>query len=237
MKTTNFRNLISVLAIGATTALLGTINSARAVPIVGQYIEDPRCDVVPTQGLRDELGQVGIFPANESLEINFQPTNQTVCVQNDGLANDWIVQIRNVSGQAWRDLFFVVDSGSTFGNADGSIRDVVGAPNVIADAMRIDGTVTLGVNNNLLFESGPVDEILQPGEIWRFNVSNFNNAGAAGGFQPPIFITPGRFAGSSPIGTTNGNASILANPVPEPGVISLVLGGAVAMLLRRPRRR
>jgi hypothetical protein len=89
----------------------------------------------------------------------------------------------------------------------------------------------------LFFESGPIDEILQPGEIWRFNVSNFMAITPAGGFQPPIFVTPGVFAGSSPFGTTNGNASILANPVPEPGVISIVIGSAAAMLMRRPRRR
>jgi hypothetical protein len=234
MKTTNLRNRLSTLAL-ATAALFGAINSAHAVPVAGQYLEDARCDPIPNQGLRHELGQQGPFPINEGLEINFQASTFTVCVPNDGLANDWNVQIRNVSGQAWKDLFFVVDAGTTFGNADGSIRDAVGAPNVFTDAMRIDGTVTLGVNNNLLFESGPVDEILQPGEIWRFNVSNFNNATAAGGFQPPIFITPGIFAGSSPFGSTNGNASILANPVPEPATVSVLLGAA-ALLLRRPTR-
>ena len=236
MKRTTLRNRLSTLAIAAIATIFGAINSTHAVPINGQYIEDSRCDNIPTQFLRDELGLINPFPINEGLEITFTPTQQTVCVANDGLANDWIVQIQNLSGQAWRDLFFVCDSGVTFGNADGSARDVANAPNIIADSMRIDGTVTLGVNNNLLGESGPVDEILQPGEFWRFNVSNFMAVTAAGGFQPPIFVTPGKFAGSSPFGTTNGNASILANPVPEPGVISLLIGGAAATLLRRPRR-
>jgi hypothetical protein len=238
MNTTTLNKRMTTLAMtaAATTLLLAT-NAANAVPISGQYLEDARCDNIPSQHLTHELGQNGIFPINEALEINFQATQQTVCVPQDGLPNDWNVQIRNVSPIAWQDLFFVVDLGTTFGNADGSIFDAIGAPGVITDAMRIDGTVTLGVNNNLFFESGPVDEILQPGEIWRFNVSNFMNATAVGGFQPPIFVTPGIFAGSSPFGTTNGNASILANPVPEPGVMSLLIGGAAAMLLRRPGRR
>ncbi|CAN5587767.1 hypothetical protein BH09PLA1_BH09PLA1_21350 [soil metagenome] len=233
MKTTNLRNRLSTLAL-ATTALLGTIQIASAVPINGQYLEDPRCDTLPNQALRDELGQASVFPINEAIQVNTQAATFTVCVPNDGLANDWIVEIRNVSGQAWRDLFFVVDSGATVGNADGRIRDATLAPNVFTDAMRIDGTVTAGVNNNLLFESGIVNEIFEPGEIWRFNVSNFNNNAAFN--APPIINSPGIFAGSSPLGTTNGNSSILANPVPEPATVSVILGAAAALLLRRPGR-
>lgn len=231
MKTTTSQNRLSILAIAAAATMFGVINSAHAVPIVGQYLEDARCDTIPNQQLRDELGQLTVFPLNESVEVITQPTTVTVCVANDGLANDWNVQIRNVSGQAWQDLFFVVDAGATLGNSDGTIRDVVGAPTIFTDAMRID---SLGLNNNLFFESGPVNGIFDVGETWRFNVSNFNNNAAVN--QPPILVTPGKFAGSSPLGSSNGNSSILANPVPEPGVISLLIGASSALLLRRPGR-
>jgi hypothetical protein len=121
------------------------------------------------------------------------------------------------------------------GNADGNMIDIVGAPGVVTDAFRIDGTVTPGINNNLLFESGAVDEIFSPGETWRFNVSNF--AGPGGISPPPILNTPGKFAGSDPIVVPPINtASILAIPVPEPATTSLILLGAGALLLRRPRR-
>ncbi|MBC8105748.1 MAG: hypothetical protein H7Z14_04090 [Anaerolineae bacterium] len=231
MKTSTFRNRLSILALAAAATMFGAIDSAHAVPIVGQYLEDARCDTLPNQALRDELGQVTVFPLNEAVEVQTQATTNVVCVPQDGLANDWNVQIRNVSGQAWRDLFFVVDAGATLGNSDGTIRDVVGAPNIFTDAMRID---SLGINNNLFFESGPVNGIFDIGEVWRFNVSNFNNNAALN--QPPILVTPGRFAGSSPLGTSNGNSSILANPVPEPGVISVLIGASSALLLRRPGR-
>jgi hypothetical protein len=222
-------------AVAASALALGAAHSASAVPINGQYLEDPRCDVIPNQNLTHELGQLGIFPPNESVEVTFQATTNTVCVANDGIANDWNVQIRNVSGQAWMNLFFVVDAGATLGNSDGRVSDVALAPTILTDAMKIDGTVTPGINNNLFFESIANDEIFAPGEIWRFNVSNFVN-NLAGGPQPPSFLTPGRFAGSSPLGSSNGNASILAVPVPEPPLTGALVLSGVASMLRRPRR-
>jgi hypothetical protein len=229
---TNLRNRISQLAIATLATVLGATQTSNAVPVLGRYVDDPRCDTLPITTLTHELGLINPFPLNEALEINFQPTQNTVCVPQDGLANDWNVQIRNLSGIAWTDVHMVVDLGAQLGNSDGVIEDVANAPGIFTDAMRID---SLGINNNLFFESGPVNNILDIGETWRFNVSNFNNNAALN--QPPIFVTPGKFAGSSPLGPgNNGNASILANPVPEPGVISVVLGGAAALLLRRPRR-
>jgi hypothetical protein len=238
------RRTISHLVASAGIAVALTLASssapeARAVPVQARFAEDPRCDVLPAQPLSHELGNAAIFPPNEAIISDTQPVTFTVCVQNDGLANDWLVQMVNVSGIAWQDLFFVCDQGVTVGNADGTVADVALAPNVFTDAFRIDGTVTPGINNNLLFESGPVDEIFQPGETWRFAVSNFMALNAAGGFQPPRFNTPGVFAGSSPFGpNSTGNASILANPVPEPGLLGGALGlGAAALLLRRRARR
>jgi hypothetical protein len=54
----------------------------------------------------------------------------------------------------------------------GRLVDVVNAPGVTADAFKIDGTVTLGANNPLFGESGTVNEIFEPGETWRFIVTN-----------------------------------------------------------------
>lgn len=59
------------------------------------------------------------------------------------------MQIINVSGQAWQDLFFVADLRLSIGNADGSAHDTAPLPGAIIDAFRIDGTVTLGLNDNL----------------------------------------------------------------------------------------
>jgi hypothetical protein len=223
----------TILAIAACGAIAAS--TAQAVPILGVYNEDPRCDVVPTQTLTHELGEVQFFPLNEAFTVNISPAPFTVCVPDDGIANDWIVDMQNVSGIAWTNLFFVADLGLTIGNADGNVIDVVNAPGVVADAFRIDGTVTAGVNNNLLGESFVADEIFAPGENWRFTVSNyFDPAGTA---PPPIFRVPGKFAGSEPYPNSAGStASIIATPVPEPSTLVALLLPLGALLLRRRRR-
>ena len=234
MSRTNLRNLISSAA-ACGLALCAVANRADAVPINGLYIEDSRCDPIPTQSLTHELGNAAIFPPNEAILVQVTPANFTVCVPDDLIANDWVVSITNVSGIAWQDLFFVADLGLTVGNADGNMVDVVLAPGVTTDAFRIDGTVTNGINNNLLGESfGPADEIFAPGETWRFAVSNFFDP--AGSAPPPVFNIPGKFAGSELFVGQGSSASILANPVPEPGIVGIVGLVAGALLMRRPRR-
>jgi len=229
--------LIASVTIGSAALLCGS--TSRAVPVLGQYIDDARCDQIPNQVLPDELDEQNIFPINES--IRSVPTltpNFTICVAPDPIpTNDWVVDITNTSGQAWRNLFFVCDHGVTVGNADGNMIDTLNAPGVTTDAFRIDGTVTAGINSNLLAESGIPDEIFAPGETWRFAVSNYMAPNSAGGFSPPQFLTPGVFAGGSNFPNSPGNASILASPVPEPSVVSLIALGAGALLLRRPARR
>ena len=207
---------------------------ASAVPINGAYVEDSRCDTLPNQALSHELGEVVFFPQNEAFQVNVSPATFTICVPNDNIQNDWIVDIMNVSGIPWRDLYFVADAGMKVGNADGSVHDLAGAPNVLTDAFRIDA---VGINPNLLGESQIADGIFAPGESWRFNVSNFSGPPGTPPF-PPIFHTPGKFAGSDPIVIPPTNtASILANPVPEPTTVGAVGLVAAALLMRRPRRK
>ena len=133
-----------------------------------------------------------IFPINEGI-VSVSQANSTVCVPQDSTTlNDWIVQITNVSGIAWQNLFFCSNLGLTIGNADGLLMDVANAPGVVTDAFRIDGTVTFvpGGNNNLISEDGIQDEIFSNGETWCFNVSNFNNPNST--TFPPVFLnTPG----------------------------------------------
>jgi hypothetical protein len=235
MNRKNLRNILTTAALAAAASFAAT-RDAQAVPVTGVYTEDPRCDAIPSQTLTHELGEIQFFPLNEALIINVSPAPFTVCVPDDGIQNDWIVDIQNVSGQAWTNLFFVGDLGLTVGNADGNMIDVVNAPGVVTDAFRIDGTVTVGLNNNLLGESQIVDEILAPGENWRFTVSNY--ADAAGTAPPPLFRLPGVFAGSEPFNGTASisTASILANPVPEPTTIGAAIVAAAALLMRRPAK-
>jgi hypothetical protein len=221
----------AALAAAGIVAGLIAARPASAVPITGAFFDDPRCDVVPNTGLSHELGEFTIFPNNEAFLYSQQLTPNVICVPQDGNPNDWIIRMTNVSGIPWIDLHFVCDVGATVGNADGVVADLTNAA-ITTDAFRIDGTVTPGMNANLISESMVPDEIFMPGEVWEFMVSNFN-AGTT--FGPPVFITPGIFAGTSVMPNTPGNASILANPIPEPSALAAVCLGA-ALPLRRKRR-
>jgi hypothetical protein len=235
MKRKNLCNLIASTTVASSLALSQAVH---AVPVTAVYTEDSRCDIIPQQILTHELGEIGFFPINEALQIFVSPATANICSAPDGIQNEFTIQIINVSGIAWQNLFFNGNLGSFVGNADGSIIDIVNAPGVTTDAFRIDGTVTLGVNNNLLNESGPVDEILDPGESWRFHVDNFRG-GVGVPVLTPFFRSPGLFAGSAPLNAAlPDSASILAQPViPEPSLVTALGAIAGAMLLRRPRRK
>ena len=217
-----------VLCVGLIAWLTPTV---LAVPVQGHYVEDPtRCDPVPDIDLTHELGTgpaADPFPSDELIFADAKLTSQTVCAPDDGIANDWEIRMTNLSPFAWKDLHFVVDEGFTVGNADGMAEDLA-APG-FTDAFRIDGTVTVtGMNDNLLFESGVVNEIFEPGESWTFLVTNFSASG------PPTFDSIG-FAVSSAGGPPS-NASILANLVPEPGT-AILLGLASLWMTRRRSKR
>ncbi len=187
-----------VFALAALAALLLCIpDTARAYPVNGAYYDDNRCDVLANYNLAHELGDNSVFPPDEGLQIFVSQAPTTVCVGNDGLANDFIVQITNTSlNVAYFDIFFVADQGISIGNADGLAEDLIGAPGVLADAFKIDGTVTVtGINDNLLNESGGIDEILDPNETWRFLVSNVIFPANVNPFL--TFDSVGGFAGSS----------------------------------------
>jgi len=205
----------------------------RAFPVNGQYSEDARCDVHPNQSVSHEIGETLLFPIDERILVVSSAIPAYACVADDGAPNDFFVQMTNLSPYAYTDLFFVADSGILIGNADGSMEDLLGAPGVLADAFKIDGTVTLGVNNTLQQESGIVNEIFEPGETWRFLVTNVLFPANV----PPllVFDSVGGFAGSS-LGFPPSTASIVGTQiVPEPSSLILLAGGLSALAAARRR--
>jgi len=203
---------------------------AQAVPVVGMYTDSATgCDSHGDQILLHELGDAAVFPIDEALEISAFPIvqpNHFECVPDDGVPNEWVIRVINISPFDYSNLFFVGDQGVTVGNYDGLIEDAVfPGPEL---AFKIDGTVTPGLNNPLISESGAVDEILSSGEIWQFTITNFSLFGAA-----PVFGSPGGFAASSAFEFSDSNASILATLVPEPASLSLLALGALPLIRRR----
>lgn len=208
---------------------LANLAETRAVPVQGQYQDNPSlCDIHPTQNFGHELGDITVgFPFDEAFQVSSSLTTQLACVGDDGITNDYLVSILNISPYPYRDLFFVVDDGIFVGNADGAITDLT-APG-FTDAFKIDN---LGVNNNLL--SGDLNNnlIFDPGETWQFLVTNF----LAPGNAPPLFGSVGQFAASSSADTIS-NASILANRIPEPCSATLLASLAACAFCKRIGRR
>src|SRR3954466_4888206 len=97
--------LLAAAAVGLCAA------AARAVPVVGLYQDDARCDPIPNQGLTHEIGNAAIFPPNEAIIFQSTPVQQYICVQDDLIQNDWVVQMQNLSGVAWKNVFFVANHG------------------------------------------------------------------------------------------------------------------------------
>ncbi|MDP2326175.1 MAG: hypothetical protein Q8N51_19400 [Gammaproteobacteria bacterium] len=195
---------------------------ADAVPIVAPYVELPPCDAHNIT-LMDELGNPpvvpfggpGPFPFDEAIASESLIQNQFGCIANPEISGpDFLVHIRNLTATSWTDLFFVADTGNYFNNHDGTILGGL--------AMRIDA---VGVNTPLISESITVNGIFEPGEDWLFLVLDWT-----GPAPPSIFDSIGVGAGSG--GFPPSTASIVANPIPLPSALVLLVS-AFGLLRRR----
>lgn len=195
---------------------------AGAVPIVAPYAELPPCDAHSIT-LMDELGNPpvvpfggpGPFPFDEAIASESMIQNQFGCIADPEISGpDFLVHIRNLTATSWADLFFVADAGNYFNNHDGMILGGL--------AMRIDA---VGVNTPLISESITANGIFEPGEDWFFLVLDWIGPAA-----PSFFDSIGVGAGS--VGFPPSTASIVANPVPLPSGL-LLLVSAIGLLRRR----
>lgn len=201
--------------------------SVWAVPMPGTFQPGTLCDGpnLTSFELTHELGDgpaANPFPIDERIAVTVTPSQDPrlfECVADDGVSNDFIVNIQNTSTWIWEDLYLVTDEfGGILGQYDGSMTNPAFPTDPDTPAFRIDGTITPGVHNPLFAESLVDDEIFDLGEVWTFGITNFSGGTptfASIGFGPSGFSDP------------NSNVSILANPVPEPTGANL----AVAFLL------
>ena len=209
--------------VSLTLALLA--GTAGANPVQGNYVDGPHCDVHGNLQAIEELGEGPLFPTDELISTVWTLTNQTACVMTDDPNfPNVLVEMTNLSGKYWNNLFYVADIDTAISNTDG-FADSAAAPGVFGEAFRIDA---LGSNRNLVFESIAADGIFEPGEIWGFIIQDYANAAGL----PPSFGSLD-FAGGSSFGPDS-TGSIVQFVVPAPGSFALLgLGGLVSIKRRR----
>ncbi|MFG0259057.1 MAG: PEP-CTERM sorting domain-containing protein [Phycisphaerales bacterium JB041] len=199
--------------------------TAAANPVQGNYFDGPLCDSHGNLNAIEELGEGPLFPTDELISTVWTLTNQPACVMSDDPNfPNVLVEMTNLSGRYWDNLFYVGDIDTSVSNIDG-FADSAAAPGVVGQAFRIDA---LGSNRNLVVESMTADGIFEPGEIWAFIIQDYANAAGL----PPSFGSLD-FAGASSFGPDS-TGSIVQFVVPAPGSLALLgLGGAACIRRRR----
>ncbi len=126
---------------------------------------------------------------------------------------------------AWTEVWYVADPSATtiISNFDGVV-DMAPALVDPGHAFLID---TVGFNKPLIFESGPVNGIWDPGETWHFIIDDYMNF-----FGAPASAFDSIGVASASAGSPPSSGSIIA--IPEPASLAmLALGGALGLLRRR----
>ncbi len=216
-----------------TLAILTGTTSALPVKVV--HIDTPQCDplFIPSEGVH-EIGDVGVFPSDEALFATDQgPSNFIPCPpMNDTTLPDPVVEMRNLSGRDWLEVWYVANRDTTITNFDGEANDSLSAP--VHEAFRIDNDASDpgGSHHPLIFESLTPDGIWEIGEVWRFVLQDYSNTL---GLPPSALDSLGVGDASSPsaAGTVSSSGSIIAIPIPEPSTCLLVAIAFGVVILRR----
>jgi len=218
MNRTTKKSLVAiagVMTISATTAL--------AVPTLVNGVDTPGCDVLAVPTNVDELG-TQVFPANETILSAFVGTTPLpACPSSDTAAPNFVVEITNMTGIAWPQVWYVGNPGTTLSNEDGIIA---------GQHVFLINSVSSDLNNPLTFESMTPDSIFQPGEIWRFTIDDYFNSF---GLAPHLFGQIG-VPDTFPIPPITSGNIIAGGIVPEPSTTAILMIGACALLARRRRR-
>jgi len=140
-----------------------------------EFIDDPTsCDTLFGPPISDEIGEgtvglspLGPFPPSEELDVISETFAELgTCPSFNGAALDFVIEIKNLSGESWEHVVYVTDFGLGIGGYDGFVNGET--------AVEID---TFGVNVNLLSESIIADNIWQPLEVWEFVLQDFGASG------------------------------------------------------------
>jgi MYXO-CTERM domain-containing protein len=228
MEDTMQRNNKILASVGiATIATLSPL--AGADPVEGFYRDRPGCDDHGPLVATEEFGDPSVFGRSQRFEHFSTFTQRSACpAEDDPNIPNVLVGVTNITNRFLTDLFYVGDVGgganTFFSNVDGLAGQTPPAIPLGGFAFRID---SVGMNQNLIFESMTGDGVLEPGEQWHFIVQDYRNDL---GLPADALFSVG-FAGSSPIG---GSSASIVQFVPTPGATALLgLGGLCALRRRR----
>lgn len=211
-------------AIALSTLGLFVAAGAAADPIDGTYLDLPGCDDHGPLQAVEEFGDPSVFQPSQWIEHAATITDLSACsMTDDPTKPNALVQIRNLTSRTLDNLFYVGDPETRFSNVDGEGIGA-GTPTVAGLAFRIDA---VGMNKNLIFESGAFNGIFEPGETWQFIVQDYENAA---GVAPDQFFSVGMAGDSIAFGQSS--ASIV-RMVPTPGSAALLALGGLAAARRR----
>ena len=212
-----------LLAAGLT--LMYLVSSAAAFPINIYWVDDyPQDNKWPCTPNIDEFGTN--HPAGEQLtSLEYGDTTDPACYEinppnyDDPAIPNVIVEITNVDVVGSPHLWYVADPETTFSNIDGSIGNA--GQGDAEEAFRID---SIGWNRPLIYESGVQNDRFDPGETWRFIIQDYQNSK---GLAASCFGSQGIAVASA--GDTCSSGSI----IPEPGTLSLLALGVLALVRKR----
>ncbi len=227
--------LKTTLSLLSFVVLVTFVGQAQALPTKMVHIDTPGCDPLFIPENVDEIGEVGIFPDDEDLFATNQGTSNIIPCPTSDIAGfaDVVVEIRNLSGRDWLEVWYVANPETTITNYDGEANDIAFAP--LQEAFRIDNDILDpgGINHALIFESIAADGIWESGESWRFVLQDYTNSLGL----PPSAINSlgvGNASGPNAVGAITSSGSIIGvTEIPEPSTCLLMVFGLAATAMLR----
>lgn len=197
---------------------------ASAEVVDGWYFDVDTCDNHGEQRAVEELGL--LFPPDELIETEWFTTDLSACpVTDDPNTPNVVVEMLNLTGRSWDNLFYVADPETFISNVDG-LAWSINQPGYATQAFRIDWAGPRNIN--LIFESKNRDNVFEPMEIWQFILQDYGNSLGL----PPHLFGSYDFAGAS-AGDFDSSGSIVQF-IPSPGGLPLLgLAGLIGMRRRR----